>query len=95
MDLGKVDLTFGPTAASKRYWAGRPDVRIVQALHWLRDPTGQDEEDQRFAVVCVACCMPGSMDRLFAATRPMVCQHCRLDAGYAEAYDRAAAFGDR
>lgn len=35
--LGNVLITFRPTAASKLYWAGRPAMRVVQALHWLRD----------------------------------------------------------
>jgi hypothetical protein len=32
-----VTITFRPTAASKLFWAGRPAMRVVQALHWLRD----------------------------------------------------------
>jgi hypothetical protein len=35
--LGNMIITFKPTAPSKLYWAGRPAMRIVQALHWLRD----------------------------------------------------------
>lgn len=42
--LGNLDITFRPTAASKLYWAGRPAMRIVQALHWLRDTTDQEGE---------------------------------------------------
>jgi hypothetical protein len=41
--LGNLDITFKPTAASKLYWAGRPAMRIVQALHWLRDTTTQED----------------------------------------------------
>ena len=37
IQLGNMIITFKPTAASKLYWAGRPGMRIVQALHWLRD----------------------------------------------------------
>lgn len=43
--LGNLEITFKPTAASKLYWAGRPAMRLVQALHWLRDTA--DEEDDR------------------------------------------------
>lgn len=43
--LGNLDITFRPTAASKLYWAGRPAMRIVQALHWLRDTMADVEED--------------------------------------------------
>lgn len=37
IQLGNVTITFRPTAASKLFWAGRPAMRVVQALHWLRD----------------------------------------------------------
>lgn len=42
--LGALDIVFRPTAASKLYWAGRPAMRIVQALHWLRDTLDQAGE---------------------------------------------------
>lgn len=44
--LGALDITFRPTAASKLYWADRPAMRIVQALHWLRDVIGRSDGDQ-------------------------------------------------
>jgi hypothetical protein len=34
--LGKQTIVFRPTAAAKLYWADRPAMRIVQALHWLK-----------------------------------------------------------
>jgi len=43
--LGNLSITFKQTAASKLYWAGRPAMRIVQALHWLRDTMAGDEND--------------------------------------------------
>ena len=42
--LGNLDIVFKPAAASKLYWAGRPAMRVVQALHWLRDTAGQSDE---------------------------------------------------
>lgn len=39
IQLGNMTINFKPTAASKLYWAGRPAMRLVQALHWLRDTT--------------------------------------------------------
>ena len=45
VSLGQLRITFKPTAASKLYWAGRPAMRIVQALHWLRDTMGQVDDD--------------------------------------------------
>jgi hypothetical protein len=35
--LDKLTIEFKPTAPSRLYWAGRPAMRVVQALHWLRD----------------------------------------------------------
>ena len=43
--LGELEIIFKPTAASKLYWAGRPAMRVVQALHWLRDTMGQVDDD--------------------------------------------------
>jgi len=35
--LGNLQIDFKTTAPSKLHWAGRPAMRIVQALHWLHD----------------------------------------------------------
>jgi len=35
--LGNLMIDFKRTAPSKLYWAGRPAMRVVQALHWLKD----------------------------------------------------------
>jgi len=35
--LGNLTVEFKLTAPSKLYWAGRPAMRVVQALHWLKD----------------------------------------------------------
>jgi hypothetical protein len=42
--LGAMDITFRPTAASKLHWAGRPAMRLVQALHWVRDTLDHDDD---------------------------------------------------
>jgi len=42
--LGKLDLRFKQTAPSKLYWAGRPAMKVVQALRWLRDTFPQDKD---------------------------------------------------
>jgi hypothetical protein len=39
IQLGKLTISFRPTAASKLLWAGRPGMRLVQALYWLKDTT--------------------------------------------------------
>lgn len=43
--LGNLSIIFKQTAASKLYWAGRPAMRVVQALHWLRDTMAGDDGD--------------------------------------------------
>lgn len=42
--LDKLVINFKLTAPSRLYWAGRPAMRVVQALHWLHDmlPTNGD-----------------------------------------------------
>lgn len=35
--LGQLTITFKLTAPSGLYWAGRPAMRVVQALHWMKD----------------------------------------------------------
>ena len=52
--LGNLVIEFKATAASKLYWAGRPAMRIVQALHWLRDTMATDDAGrwrQRLAIL--------------------------------------------
>lgn len=45
--LGNQQIRFKHAAPSRLYWAGRPGMRVVQALHWLQDVLGQDEERER------------------------------------------------
>ena len=44
IQLGKLTLQFKLTAPSKLYWAGRPAMRVVQALYWLRDGIQVDQD---------------------------------------------------
>jgi Family of unknown function (DUF6088) len=44
--LGNLSITFKQAAASKLYWAGRPAMRVVQALHWLRDTIAVSDDDE-------------------------------------------------
>lgn len=37
IQLDKLTIEFKQTAPSRLYWAGRPAMRVVQALHWLKD----------------------------------------------------------
>jgi Family of unknown function (DUF6088) len=42
--IDNLVIEFKVTAPSRLYWAGRPGMRVVQALHWLKDtlPTDGD-----------------------------------------------------
>lgn len=42
LKLGDQTLSFKPTAPSRLYWAGRPAMRVVQALQWLKPTIPQD-----------------------------------------------------
>ena len=45
--LGSQEIVFKLAAPSRLYWAGRPAMRVVQALHWMQDLLTQDSERQR------------------------------------------------
>lgn len=42
--LDKLAIEFKHTAPSRLYWAGRPAMRVVQALHWLKDTLATDRQ---------------------------------------------------
>ena len=42
LDLGGLKIEFKKTAPSSLYWAGRPAMRVVQALQWLQPMLSQD-----------------------------------------------------
>lgn len=41
--LDNLTIQFKLTAPSRLYWAGRPAMRVVQALHWLKDTLPADK----------------------------------------------------
>lgn len=41
--LGNLKIDFQYAAPSRLYWAGRPAMRFVQALHWVRDMLPSDD----------------------------------------------------
>lgn len=45
--LGKQEIHFKFAAPSRLYWAGRPAMRVVQALHWMQDMLAQEDERAR------------------------------------------------
>lgn len=42
--LENLVIEFRQTAPSRLYWAGRPAMRVVQALHWLKDKLANDQQ---------------------------------------------------
>lgn len=42
--LDQLAIDFKHTAPSRLYWAGRPAMRVVQALHWLKDTLATDRQ---------------------------------------------------
>jgi len=45
--VGNLKIEFKLTSASKLYWAGRPAMRLVQALHWLKPKLNDPSDSQR------------------------------------------------
>ncbi|MFC4275818.1 DUF6088 family protein [Achromobacter aloeverae] len=43
IQLDKLTIQFKLTAPSRLYWAGRPAMRVVQALHWIKDTLPADK----------------------------------------------------
>ena len=44
--LGRQEIHFRSAAPSRLYWAGRPAMRVVQALHWMQDMLSRNDERQ-------------------------------------------------
>lgn len=53
LELGNLRIVFRQTAPSKLYWAGRPAMRVVQALHWLKDrlPADRSHVQKRLTAI--------------------------------------------
>lgn len=44
IQLDQLIIDFKHTAPSRLYWAGRPAMRVVQALYWLKDTLASDRD---------------------------------------------------
>lgn len=49
IQLGKQEIRFKAAAPSRLYWAGRPAMRVVQALYWLHGALADADERDRIA----------------------------------------------
>nr|WP_244608753.1 DUF6088 family protein [Bradyrhizobium algeriense] len=47
--LGKQVIHFKSAAPSRLYWAGRPGMRVVQALYWMQDMMTREHDRQPIA----------------------------------------------
>jgi len=45
--IGNQVIHFKTAAPSRLFWAGRPAMRVVQALYWMQDILSQEEERER------------------------------------------------
>jgi hypothetical protein len=48
--VGNQKIVFNTVAPSRLFWAGRPAMRVVQALYWLKDVLGSDRSDVLTAI---------------------------------------------
>ena len=53
VSLGKLTIDFRHASPSRLYWAGRPAMRFVQALNWLRDMLPSDDGQLRRRLVSI------------------------------------------
>jgi hypothetical protein len=55
VEMGKQRIVFQTVAPRRLYWAGRPAMRVVQALYWLRDLLDSDNADilQRLRAILI------------------------------------------
>lgn len=51
--LDNLAIEFKMTAPSRLYWAGRPAMRVVQALHWLKDTLARDGDAIRSRLAAI------------------------------------------
>lgn len=42
-----MEIRFQSAAPSRLYWAGRPGMRVMQALYWLQNVLGNPEQRDR------------------------------------------------
>lgn len=72
--LGNQEILFRYAAPSRLFWAGRPAMRVVQALHWMQGMLNDETECRRVrAVLC----------RLFAGPEYGLVIRDDLQAGFA------------
>ena len=71
--LGRQEIRFRYAAPSRLYWAGRPAMRVVQALHWMQDMLSQNDERQRIRA---------ALRRIFADPRHGRAIRDDLEAGF-------------
>ncbi|MDE0000848.1 MAG: DUF6088 family protein [Rhodospirillaceae bacterium] len=71
--LGNQEIRFRYAAPSRLYWANRPAMRVVQALHWMQDMLSRDDERKR---------IQAALRRIFADPRHGQAIRADLEAGF-------------
>lgn len=51
IQLGNQEIVFKHAAPSRLYWAERPSMYLVQALHWMHDVMGSEIERAKVDVI--------------------------------------------
>jgi hypothetical protein len=75
--LESQEIHFKPAAPSRLYWAGRPAMRIVQALFWLQDTLADTAERARTLRGCATFLRIRSMAVRCARTSAPGCRRSR------------------
>ena len=71
--LGNQEIRFRYAVPSRLYWANRPAMRVVQALHWMQDMLSRDDERKR---------IQAALRRIFADPRHGQAIRADLEAGF-------------
>ena len=75
--LGKQVIAFRPTAPSKLFWADRPAMRVVQALHWLRDSLADPDDRRRILRRLRSILADKDQGPAIASDLARACQRCQ------------------
>jgi len=81
--LGAQIITFKLTAPSRLHWAGRPAMRVVQALQWLRGTMDSDHDRiaRRLSAILADPIMARPSQRICETGSPVFRTGCRAFSG--------------
>ena len=92
IQLGNQVVNFKTAAPSRLYWAGRPAMRVVQALYWLQDTMSTQRSERRVSGAFTQDSRgPDARTYRSATTCGPACRPSDLDAGLRPGDDRRSA----